>query len=217
MTTEADIANTALARIGISDFIESLNQTNLPARVCKRFFASCRDRALRDFPWDFALAAEALALVSGQTFPGWTYVYQHPQDCLRIRAVGLESGIRTVYNTMFIAPYDASIELPRIAKYPWKIALKADGASKVVLSDVQSAWAFFTKRITNVDVFPEDFNDAFAWDLAAEAGGPLKADPSLVGAARQAYEIKRLRAAANAMNEGGDDREQDSPSIQARL
>jgi hypothetical protein len=212
---DVDVANFALGRLKVGQMIESLDEATTPARQCNRWFAQCRNEVLRDFPWDFALMAEALAEVSEQTFPGWGYVYQYPLDCLAVREVGTEGGIRLLQASAFVSWYEYD-HLPRPIRYPFKRALKADKASQVLLTDLPNAWVFFTAEVTNLNVWPEDAISAFAWKLASEVGGPLQAQDALVTRAAQMYEAMKIRAAAASMNESRADREAEGSSILAR-
>jgi hypothetical protein len=87
MTDQVGVYNLCLGRLGVGQAIGSPTENSVPAKTCNRFYDQCRQEVLRAFPWGFAMRAEALALVSGQTFPGWTYVYQYPNKCLNMRAV----------------------------------------------------------------------------------------------------------------------------------
>jgi hypothetical protein len=214
MTAEVDVANFALGRLGIGQSIESLSEQTKLARECKRWFNLCRDMVLRDFPWSFANRAEALALVSGETYPGYEYLYAYPQDCLALRNVADENGMR--YSAAAFNWPQCWDAVPVIARFPYKLALKADGASQVIACDLPDAWGYFTARVTNLNVWPSDAISTFAWCLAAEAGGALQANAQMVGRATQMYEGLRNRAAANSMNEARDDIEPEASSIRAR-
>lgn len=207
------IFNLTLGRLGVGQAVASPTEASNPARICNRFYDQCRQEVLRAFPWGFALRAQALALVAGQTFPGWTYVYQYPDDCLMVRAVGDISGIRYARPQVFCI--DQSL-WPPVFRSPWQQALKDDFASIVLLSDVQSAYAFFTIDLENTGVFPPDFASALADRLAMEAGGPLQVKADLIDRAEGRYLRSLSTAAAQALNESKDDEKPDSPSITCR-
>lgn len=211
MASEADIANLALGRLRIGAFISDLDDSSTPARLCSQFFSQCRQEVLQAFPWGFAKRAEALALVSSQTFPGWTYVYQYPSSCLKVLHVTDENGIR------FVKSFYSDREYSQLQLLmPWDQALKDDNASRVLLSDVPDAWAIYTVDLDNVGTFPPDFVSAFADRLAMEVGGPLQADDARIVAAGQRYMISVTNAAASHMNETRDDPMPESPSIACR-
>lgn len=212
--SSTDIANLSLGRLGIGQAIASLSEQSNPARICARFYERCRKEVLRAFPWGFALRAEALALVAGQTFPGWTYVYQYPDDCLRVHAVADSSGLRYARASLFCREQET---WPPVMRHPWQQALKDDNASIVLLSDVSSAYAFFTVDLENTAVFPPDFASTFADRLAMEVGGPLQCKADLIDRAEGRYVRSLSGSSAAAMNEQRDDEKPESPSISCRM
>lgn len=212
--SDTAIANLALGRLGVGQAIASLSEQSTPARLCNRFFDQCRKEVLRAFPWGFALRAQALAVVSGQTFPGWTYVYQYPQNCVMVRAIGDSAGLRFARTATFCQDQQ---DWPPVLRQPWQQALKDDNASIVLLSDVQSAYAFLTVDVTNTAVFPVDFTSTLADRLAMEVGGPLQVKADLVNNAQSRYAWSLSQATAQALNESKDDEKPESPSISCRL
>lgn len=214
MASEADVANLALGRLRVSSFITALSDQNNEARLCSRFFNQCRQEVLRAFPWNFASKPQALAEVVGQEYPGWTYVYQYPDDCLRIHAVSDVSGIRDVGSAVYSSRWrDFDVMCKR---WPFRIGLKDDNASRVVMSDMPSAYAFFTADVETIGVWPPDAVSALAWRLAVEIGGPLQADSSVRQDAANGYALSLAGAAASSMNEAQSDPVPDSPSISCR-
>jgi hypothetical protein len=215
---ETSVANMALGRLGIGQTIASLDEATNPARQCKRWFDHCRDEVLRDLKPDFANVAEALALVADETYPGWGYVYQYPNECLVLHDAGAQSRVPVWYDEPYATggvggyryyPY-------YVSNVPWKVALKADKASRVILSDIAEAWAFFTARVTNLNVWTPDAISALAWKLASEIAGAIQVKADLIQLARQSYEVEKSRTKAASRNEARQDRMPESPSIQIR-
>lgn len=215
MTDQVGVYNLCLGRLGVGQAIGAPTENSVPAKTCNRFYDQCRQEVLRAFPWGFALRAQALALVADQTFPGWTYVYQYPTGCLNMRAVADSAGIRRVYQSVFNSDPTWPTILQQ-TRQPWQKALKTDGASQVLLSDVITAWGFFTVDVTNTGAWDVDFGSVVADRLSMEVGGPLQAKPELVQAAANRYAVWFSQAAATAMNEQKDDAVAESPSITCR-
>lgn len=214
--SEATICNLALGRLHIGQAIGALADTGTVATLCARFYHQCRQEVLRAFPWSFASTAEALAQEADQTYPGWRYVYGYPVSALRLWSVSDSSGIRSTvsyYGTRASREtYDQSLRF----QMPFKVALRADHAGRVILSDMPTAYGFFTYNVTNTAVYPPDFNSVLAWRLAMEVGGPLKAKRELISDATQQYIAWMSRASATDMNEGRDDVASESESISCR-
>lgn len=221
MTAEVDVANFALGHVGIGQTITALTDETNIARQCKRWFDQTRDEVLRDFPWGFATRTAALAHVSAEDYPGYAFVYQYPNDCLNMRSVGDEAGVRLVrmssngLYTWLSSPYGYPYDVP--SSLGWRTALRADGATQVILSDIESAWGFYTARVTNLGAWPVDAIQTFALKLGGYIGGPLQANAQLVQSVKNAYVFQQQNARAAALNESKDDRPPDSPSITARL
>jgi len=216
MSSEADIGNLALGRLRIGKTISALDDNTTAARILNQFYQQCRAEVLRAFPWGCVSRPVELVEVADQTYPGWTYVYQYPDDCLMVRCVADEGGMRWAMQSLWSCWNDRT-SWPALARMPWQVSLKDDNASKVLLSDVPSAWAFITADLDNAGVFTSDLVSVIAWKLAAEAGGPLQADSAAIDRAEQRYAYAMSQASAQSFNESRDDEKPDSPSISCRL
>lgn len=212
MVSEVDIYNFALSRIGIGQIVGDPAEKSEPARQCRRWFAHCRDECLRSFPWTFARKAVQLAELN-QTFPGWAYVYQYPSDCLMGLQVIPEHGLRFPVNWLDIWQERSNQVAPRI---PWDRALRADGNSQVIVTDLNQAWLLYIARVETTSVWDVGFVNMLAWKLASEIARPLKVKADLAQAAADYFEAMRGRAAADDFNESYPDPEPDAASVLAR-
>jgi hypothetical protein len=211
---QTGIYNSALGRIGHGATVSAPTDRTVHAETCNRFYNACRQEVLRAFPWPFALRCIALAEVADFEFPGWGYVYQTPDNSLRILAVTDESGLRWYRSWFALGGLRNDTALgPRTA---WQIALREDGARQIILTDLAAAYAFFTYDVTNTGAMPPDFASVLAWRLAMEIGGPLQARRDLIDAAETRYINWYSRTSATAMNESRDDARAESPSITCR-
>jgi hypothetical protein len=214
MTTKVELFNIAIGRVGIGQKIDDPEERTEPARQCRRVYDFCRKKVLRNHPFSHARRAAALALLD-QTYPGYTYVYDYPNSCLSLLEIIPEDGLRWQQGALLFGNWDEreNWRIPRIA---YERILRTDGQAQAIATDLEDAWAVFTVDVDALPVWPEDVADALAWCLAAEVGGPLKADRDLVQTAWNTYENHKLRAAGNDLNEGYPDPEPDAPSIMAR-
>lgn len=152
MTTEVDICNLALANLGDIANITSINPPEGAAQAahCARFYPIARDNLLASHAWGFATFRSALAELD-VTHPNWTYVYSPPSQALSV--VSVVSATSTDPQ-----PYGRE---------------NISSGVPAVLTDVGSAYAVYTKVITDTAKFPPLFVSALSWSLAAMLAGPV--------------------------------------------
>lgn len=194
------ICNIALGRLAISREIASLSESSNEAVQCKRFYEVTRDRVLTEAPWRFATKRQALADV-GSPPDGWAYRYRYPNDCLFARAI-IDPALRQPAADQRIA---------------FAIYEDMDSAAKAIVTDQPSAILEYSRRITDTTLFSPHFDSALAWAIAAEIGGPLKADVKWIQLAEQRYQAALATAWAMSANEGREDLPPDSEFVRARM
>ena len=91
---------------------------------------------------------------------------------------------------------------------PFTRALKSDGNTQVILTDLPNAWGIYTARVTTPAVWSPQFLEALAWKLASVAGPSLQVEADMIQTAINAYLAFKNNAAALDMNEERPDREQ---------
>jgi hypothetical protein len=194
--TAVEICNMAIGRLGISQFIASLEteQSN-EARVCRVFFDNTRDRVLQEMPWNFATRFATLQDI-GTPPDGWTYRYRYPNDCLQARKVARDITVQGV---------------------PFSVIEDETGGGLAICTNQGNAVLVYTARITNTNLYSMLFVDVLAWALAAEIAAPLSAVPKMATAAGEAYMGSMLRAAARNMNEGQEAPEPETEFLTSRL
>lgn len=194
------ICNTALARVGTSNFIDSLNEASQEAQVCKLLYEQTRDRVLREVYWPFARAFETLALISGNSGKAWAnewlYAYRYPTDACVIRRILTPLGPRQVIPE----PYD----------------IAQDAAGRIILTNMKDAGVEYTRKIEDPIQFDPSFTSALAWLLAAEIAMPLSAVDGLRKQAMQMYQAERDMAQRVAINEGEPVRDVDTEFLNTR-
>lgn len=221
-TSEIEICNQALARIGHTDQldgelavnVEDLDKgtSNVALEQCRLWYPKCRDLVLRRFPWPFATIREELAQLEAEKRSDWAYAYAVPTDSLAIREV-LLPGLRN----------------PRPdQRPPHRIEARrgdpdAKGrrpvVGKVILCDQDTIEIRHTVRVDNVTAFDPDFEAAVVQRLGAALANPvIRGD---VGAQRaneclQEYEYAIRIAWAAARAEENPDQEPDGSFIASR-
>lgn len=200
MASDTQIANLALNHLGIGKEIQNLTtDTSDEATACRRFYEIARDILFRDFNWPFATKIVALDLIEEDPNEEWAYSYRYPTDCLR--TIKILSGTRNDSHQN---------------RVPYKISNDTSGL--VIYTDTESAELEYVMRITNPDLFTQDFTMALSFKLAnlisprVTAGDPFK----LGDRAMQQYILTASRAMANAVNEEQPDQIVESEFIRAR-
>lgn len=201
MASVIEICNIALARIGNSRTMNSLEERTKEAAICKLFFEPMRDAVLSDFDWNFAAARVVLADL-GDPVPGWDYRYQYPTDCMKITEI-LPKGMR----------YPLSERM----RIQFEVGSDAEGTGKVIHTNEPQATMLYVKQITDPNMFDAVFRDALAWRLAAEISMPITANADMGTMAQNRYAQVLGAASARSMNEGQEPVEPMSELASVRL
>lgn len=198
--TVVQICNTALARIGVGSFIDSLTESSQEAQVCLLFYEQTRDKVLRESHWPFARAYQQLALVGeGKDTPWaaqWTYAYRYPTDALNIWRILTPLGKQETV----LAPFEVG----------------RDNIGRLIFTDVKDATVEYTKRVDDPAQFDPAFTSALSWLLAAEIAMPLSQVDGLRKQAMQMYQAERDVAQRVAANEGEPLRDIDTEFLNTR-
>lgn len=197
MASEIDICNRALARIGVSILINSMNEASNEARMASLFYDATRQALLRDFPWPFATRRVVLANL-GAAPTGWGFRYRYPVDALRIQSLVLP-GHRS----------PAAHE-----RVPFSIASDAEG--KILVTDAAVAEALYTADVRDASQFDALFADALTWAVAAEMAMPLMQNASIAKAMREQVVQAISTARSAAFEEGQEDQPPESEFITVR-
>ena len=199
MATDVGICNVGLSRIGIDQYIEDLSDPRPAAVACSLHLPLCRQEMLQQHLWPFAMTTRALALVSGVTVPGWTYVYQYPVDCLRVVQLTDEGGARVFRTAWEQFDYDPISPIPyRVMGHP------TEPESRIIVTDLELAYLWYVQDVTDPNRLTPLFRNALSWRLAADLALALKADAGRAQYAREEYQRQESIAIAHAFNETGD-------------
>jgi len=160
-----DICNLALASLGNTRTISSVGDQSTEATLCGRFYDMVRHSLLKLYGWGFATVMADLTITE-DTNDKYTYVYEYPEDCLRVMSV--------------YAPGDTTS-----ADY---VTYTVDGdIQKVrrIATDVEDARISYIYDVQDCDTMPAEFIDALALSLASRLALPLASDGRLAQAVGQ--------------------------------
>jgi len=92
VASSTQVTNLALSHIGVTQFLTDIvNDPSVEAQLARLHYADEVDAVLRDFPWPFATAYQAMALVAGTVDTpvngDWQYAYREPADCVYMRRI----------------------------------------------------------------------------------------------------------------------------------
>lgn len=183
MATKIDICNMALSAIR-SGKITRLDEDSAEAEACRTHYDAQLDATLRDHPWNFATAYEALAPAPVAP-PHWNYAYARPAGCLLARFV-----------------------VPAVKGGP---DVPFERAGDLLLCDQAESWLCLTKRVTDPARFDPLFVVAFSLRLAVAISAELTADRGWVQAAQTQY-LNAVASAKAADGSEGTPEEPRDPS-----
>lgn len=155
MSSEVDICNLALARLGDEATVSSIDppEGSAQAEHCERFYPIARDALLEMHDWRFATKRVTLAQTTSDTFE-WGFAYALPSGMLRALKVLSAAASAT----------DDSEDFEQ--------QLDADDA-QIILSNCEEASLIYTVRVTDTTRFTPLFVDALSWLLASHLAGPI--------------------------------------------
>lgn len=149
-TTDVDICNRALSRLGTRATISALDENSAEARTTSIWYAATRDVLLRSHDWNFARRRVVLA-EQGAAPTGWAFRYAFPTDCIRL--------LRLASAT------------PNVSSVRFEVA--GDATSRFVLCDEPAAQAVYTARVDDPNLYDAGFASALVDQLAAHIAYPV--------------------------------------------
>lgn len=191
MTSETDIANLALSRLGHTS-ISSLSQGNKAANACQLHYPICRDAVLRAHPWNFSIKRETLAQDS--TAPNHEFTYRHvlPTDCLKVLRTNWEAdGISStaVYGFPGMNGYNSEMA-------PYRIE------GRFLLANESIVKIEYIAKIEDPAQFDALFVDLLAQRLAAEIAPIITDTQSVAKSMWDIYTMKLAEARTTDAQEG---------------
>jgi len=166
-TSKTDIANLAIANLGVAKQIGDIDTTDsASASAVRLHYERSLRAALRGFEWPFAHRYRELELVEESPNDDWPFSFVYPSDCLLVRRIvgsteDLESPSGLPPDTVFIVGHRVETNDSRI---PWEVG--ADDNQGLIYTIINPAVMSYTKYVTNPDKYSDDFVMAFAAKLA---------------------------------------------------
>lgn len=173
--SQVQICNLALGRIGITQYIESVDENSAEAKACSQLFDPCLQDLLTSHDWPFTNRESELGLVSEDPTPEWSYSFRLPADCLKAGYITNEDNI------------------------PFAIASDASGG--LLYANIEEVTLQYTANIEDVGLLPIDVGWALAGMIAVELAPALSRSESVTERARQWYLSKLRDALTNRLNE----------------
>lgn len=180
MASEVDIANLALAYLGDTATLSSLNPPEGSAQAdhCHRFYPVARDTLLQMHNWNFASKRIALSQVTNP-WTNWKYAYGYPSDCLDAVAI-LPPDAEDDYSTRFVpndTPYYGLNYSPVIAagRYvPQSYVMETnDVGQRVIYTNQEDAILRYQSLVYDTTKFSPLFTMTLVWHLASMLAGPI--------------------------------------------
>ena len=157
MWTDVQVANKALARIGVHRQLSSLTDGSSEAAAVNEALDRCKDALLAAHHWSWATLRADLGLVAtyveGSGLPGWTYVYDLP------------AGFATAIE-IWPGPHRPAAS----ERVPFALGIGTDKTSTrpMLFTDEEEPTLLYVPSIYPTAYAPAVADDALAWALAAE-------------------------------------------------
>lgn len=186
MTTDVGISNLALSHLGDSANIQDLTEPSAQAGYCNQFYPIALNTLLEMFPWKFATRRILLAARSDIVMGSWQYIYNEPDQCVKIWA---------------ILPYQYTRDIEEVQEFD----CETDSTGQaLILTNTPNATARYTVYVSDPAKFTPLFVEAFGWLLASYIAGPLvKGDTGAQEAVRcyQSFLAMFARASTSSANQ----------------
>lgn len=224
MSSETEVANLALSKIGTRSTIASLTEDSNEARAINLLYANTRDQVLGMAFWNFAKKTTTLSLLKsapgtpsftetgGQVWspdwppPGWLFEYAYPSDCIQVRYIIPQLATGFPGDTVPLFGNQTLGGMPYLSAPAVRFEVATDTITSVVqnviLTNQYQAIGVYTSRITNPDLWGASFIEAFAAALAGRVAMQLTGDKSLTDAMFKYANAVILEARVADGNEG---------------
>lgn len=192
-TAEVRICNRALARVGQTQQITSLDQANSVARACKALFADSRDATLEAHDWPFARRRSTLAAITDGERGDFAFAYTLPDDCIAPRFLEPAVSIDDVDDDQVLVDPTGVMTGGR----PVPFELEDDATlGTVLLTDQEDAELVYTARVEQVPRWTPNFLECLSLRLSADLALSVAKRPQLAEVLDRKFERAVARAAS---------------------
>lgn len=195
MSSQVDIYNMALGHIGTRTTVAAINEKSTEAKKLSLYYDTSVVSVLAAHDWAFAKRSIAMS-ATGTPPPGWIYQYTYPNSCVKVRKI--------------IGPTRTGDPIP------FEIAHSDINDAKVILTDQPGAEVWYTKLITNTELFPAKFVEALAAKLASNVAMPITRKRAVRDDAISIYNLLLEQAKASDLNESGKEEDRLAPWHESR-
>lgn len=194
--SETSICNMALKWVGTRS-IAAMTENSPEGRECIQFYGPAREQTLRDHAWNFAQTRIALAaLPVPATYTEYSYAYAWPSRCLRALKILNAAGDTEEF----------------------EVVLSSNGASRMILTNAETAVLVYTLDVTDPGVFDPLFARALARRLAADICPGLRKGDTRKAQELETYYINEIaKAQTRDAGEGKPENVAESSWIVARF
>ena len=153
------IKNKALSAIGITTPIAREDEISTEAQETERWYEAALRMTLRAFPWSFATGFERnLTRVDVDLSPEWPFYFLYPTEAVFVRRI-LPANVQP------------GVEAQPV---PTKEFLSPKSKKLIGTTERNPSGAEITRYVSDVRLFPDDFENALSFRLGAFVASSMK-------------------------------------------
>lgn len=158
--TKLEIVNLSLRHQGMLPITQVQLDANVhPSAVAANaYWEPCRDEVLGESEWSFATTTLAMSTVAVSDLK-WEYVYSYPTMCV--------GSVWSVYDEATVDSKDSQ---------EFEVRYVPDESDKCIFTNLQYAYAEFTYKVEDPEIWSDKFAMAFSYRLAASMSPSLSGD-----------------------------------------
>lgn len=174
MASDVDICNQALALLGDSATVSSINPSegSVQAQHCARFYAIARDAVTEMHTWSFATKTIQLAQLANPQW-NWDYNYAQPSDLLKPIKIlfNPQLGVSDRFPETWCEQY-GQFMWPEEPQIQFSREVDANG-NYIICTNEAGAVLKYIAQVTDTTKFSNLYVDCLSMYLASKLAGPL--------------------------------------------